>query len=234
MDDIDLKILESLRENARVPLLQLSRSIGVSDVTLHTRIKQLTESGVIQGFRSVIDYERLGFEITAFVQLKVSQGSADAVVSHLRKIPWVSEIYDVNGEYELLVKMMARDPSDLRDKVESNLSGSGRILEKNLIIVLRTEKAKDEIPIVENVGFKGRSGVLHKFSDVNREKSKVRKVVDVYSSKVTEVEILKSFTKALDVGAREIEIVAPGYTRIAENLAKDYKMNLKKKEETRS
>ncbi|HKW05053.1 MAG TPA: Lrp/AsnC family transcriptional regulator [Nitrososphaerales archaeon] len=234
MDDIDLKILESLRENARIPLLQLSRSIGVSDVTLHTRIKQLVESGVIQGFRSVIDYERLGFEITAFVQLKVSQGSADAVVSHLRKISWISEIYDVNGEYEILVKMRAKDPSDLRDKVESNLSGTGKIIEKNLIIVLRTEKAKDEIPIVENVGFKGSSGVLHKFSDVHREKSKVQKVVDVYSSRVTEVEILKSFTKALDVGAREIEIVAPGYTRSAENLAKDYKMNLKRKEESKS
>lgn len=190
----------------------------------------MSEAGVIQGFRSKVNYAHLGFAITAFVQLKVAQGSADQVVSLLHKIPWVSEIYDVNGEYELLIKIRAKDPSDLRDKVESELSNVGKILEKNLIIVLRTEKDKDEIPLVGMVGFRGKSGVVHKFTDVHREKSKVQKVVDVYTSKVTELEILKAFAKALDVGAREVEIVAPSYTRTAESLAKQYKMKLKTKE----
>ncbi|MGI0078867.1 MAG: Lrp/AsnC family transcriptional regulator [Nitrososphaerales archaeon] len=230
LDDLDLKILEHLRENARIPLLQLSHALGVSDVTLHTRINQMFQAGVISGFRSKINYGMLGFAITAFVQLKVSQGSSDEVISLLDRIPWVSEIYDVNGEYELLVKIRAKDPSDLRDKVESELSAVGHILEKNLMIVLRTEKDRDEIPLVGMVGFPGKSGVVHKFNDVRREKSKVRRVVDVYASKVTESEILKTFAKALDVGAREIEIVGPAYTKTAESLAKQYKMKLKRKE----
>ncbi len=230
MDDLDLKILEHLRQNARIPLLQLSRDLGVSDVTIHTRINQMLEDGVIKGFKSIVGYEQLGFPIVAFVQLKISQGKADEIISFLRAIPWVAEIYDVNGEYELLVKIRAKDPSDLRDKVESEMSKEGHILEKNLIIVLRTEKDKDEIPLVGMVGFKGKSGVVHKFTDVLRSKAKVQKVVDVYNSKATELEILKAFTKALDVGAREVEIVAPSYTKSAERLAKQYKMKLKRKE----
>lgn len=230
MDDLDLKILEHLRENARVPLLQLSHALGVSDVTLHTRIEQMSAAGIIQGFRTMINYAQLGFGITAFVQLKVSQGSADEVISLLNKIPWVSEVYDVNGEYEILIKIIAKDPSDLRDKVESDLSKVGHVLEKNLIIVMRKEKGRDEIPLVGMVGFKGKSGVVHKFADVQREKSKVQRVLEVYTSRVTEVEILKAFAKALDVGAREIEIIAPSYTKTAESLAKQYKMRLKTKE----
>ncbi len=189
----------------------------------------MQNAGVIKAFRSIINYERLDFPIVAFVQLKVSQGKADQIISVLKDIPWVSEIYDVNGEYELLVKIRAKDPSDLRDKVESELSRVGNIIEKNLIIVLRTEKDKDEIPLVGMVGFKGKSGVVHKFTDVMRNKAKERKVVDVYETKATELEILKAFAKALDVGARDVEIIAPSYTKSAERLAKEYKMRLKRK-----
>jgi Lrp/AsnC family transcriptional regulator for asnA, asnC and gidA len=231
LDDLDLKILERLRENARIPLLQLSRDLGVSDVTVHTRIEQMQESGVIKGYKSIVNYELLGLPIVAFIQLKISQGKADEVIDFLKRVLWVSEVYDINGEYELLIKIRAKDTSDLRDKVESELSKEGHIVEKNVMIVLRTEKEIDESPLIGSVGFKGKSGVMHKFTDATRRRAKVQKVIDVYNSKATEVEILKAFAKAIDVGAREVEIVAPSYTKNAQRLARQYKMKLKTKEE---
>lgn len=114
LDALDLTILEMLEQDGRLSYQELANHAGVSRVTVHERIRRLTQRGVIEGFRARLNPAALGYRVTAVVGLMAVQGAAAyRTIEDLKNIPEVEEVHVVTGRYDYLVKIRARDNQDL-------------------------------------------------------------------------------------------------------------------------
>ena len=116
LDELDRSILFALQENGRMALSEIARRSGVAPATVHERLAKLRRSGVVQGFCVRLDPRALGYTVTALVHLRTELADqVERTVSDLRAIPEVEEVHVVSGEYDLVVKIRARDTNHLQD-----------------------------------------------------------------------------------------------------------------------
>lgn len=114
IDKIDRKILQLLVRNARMPFLEIARECGISGAAIHQRVKKLDEQGVILGSRLEVNPRLLGYDVCAFVGIKVQEPSLESTaIDHLNRIPEVVECHYITGEHNLLVKMYCCDNEHL-------------------------------------------------------------------------------------------------------------------------
>ena len=126
LDELDEKILKQIINNARTPFLEVARECGVSGAAIHQRVQKLTNAGVIKGSEFILDPEKIGYSTCAFVGLYlVSPTSFDDVVQALEKIPEVVECYYTTGQYDLLIKVFAKNNKDLVRGIHSVLQPLG-------------------------------------------------------------------------------------------------------------
>ena len=103
LDKTDVKILESLLENSRTSNRQIAKKVKVSVGTVITKIKKLEKEGIIKGFTTTIDYEKLGYELTVITEIIVSKGKLLDAEKEIAKISNVCAVYDVTGETDAVV-----------------------------------------------------------------------------------------------------------------------------------
>ncbi len=115
-DAIDLAILVNLLTDARGSVRQIAKQVGMSAPAVAERIARLERSGVVQGYRAVVDWGRLGFGVTAFVAVTGVQGwEQRETVSALNALPEVERVEIVTGSSDLLVRLRVRDQQHLRE-----------------------------------------------------------------------------------------------------------------------
>ena len=114
LDIIDKKILRFLIKNARTPFLEIARECGISGAAIHQRIKKLEDMGVIQGSRLVVAPKSLGFDVCAFISIRVSDITRQQdTVEQLKEIPEIVECHYITGSYNLMVKIYCLDNEHL-------------------------------------------------------------------------------------------------------------------------
>jgi Lrp/AsnC family transcriptional regulator for asnA, asnC and gidA len=114
MDTIDRTILRMLMKNARMPYLEIARECGISGAAIHQRVKKLTDVGIIQGTRLIVDPKSLGFDVCAFIGVQLREVSLhNTTVDTLTMVPEVVECYFVTGRYNLFIKLYCRDNDHL-------------------------------------------------------------------------------------------------------------------------
>lgn len=122
LDQLDLKILNILADNARKPFLEISRECNVSGAAIHQRIQKLISSKIIDGFETEISPSALGFYTCAYIGIYLTDGSrCDEIVESLKKIPQVVECHVCTGRYDLLLKVYTRNNDDLLDFIHNKL-----------------------------------------------------------------------------------------------------------------
>ena len=113
-DKLDLQIIRMLSANARKPYLEISRECGVSGAAVHQRIQRLTAAGVIAGSECLLSPEALGFDTCAFVGVMLRDPSQyQEMVDKLKSIPEVVECYYTSGQYDIFIKLYARNNDHL-------------------------------------------------------------------------------------------------------------------------
>jgi len=115
LDDLDWEILDVLQQEGRVGYRELGRRVGLSAPAVAARIRKLEKSGIITGFKVVIDPERMGLRVEAFVQMAVS-GSPDAderVIEAARGIPEIIDVWRVTGRETYLLRVLVPVVHDL-------------------------------------------------------------------------------------------------------------------------
>ena len=114
IDGIDKKILRALIEDARTPILEIARHIGISGAALHQRLRKLEKSGLIAGSKFVINPKMLGYKTMAFIGifLDKAMNNPDAV-RRLKKIPEVLECHYTTGNWSILIKILCKDNEHL-------------------------------------------------------------------------------------------------------------------------
>ena len=114
LDAIDRKILKFLIKNARMPFLEIARECGISGATIHQRIRKLDESGVILGSRLIVDPKTLGFDVCAYIGIRLQDPQyLDATVEKLKQIPEIVECHFITGTYNVFVKLYCLDNEHL-------------------------------------------------------------------------------------------------------------------------
>jgi DNA-binding Lrp family transcriptional regulator len=113
LDAVDERLLAALAAFPRAGMLQLAREVGVARNTVQSRYDRLIAAGVITGFGPDLDLRRVGFAVSAFVTLEISQRRETAVDQHLLDIPEVVEAYMTTGPSDLLCRVVARDNDHL-------------------------------------------------------------------------------------------------------------------------
>lgn len=147
MDELDLKILEALRLDSRRPYLELAKELGVSDATIHVRVKKMIEEGIIKGFTTLIDHEKIGYGMTAFVEVRVKPGMTDDAVSKLSGIEGVLETHEIHGHCDILLKVRVKDLVELRDKIVNKIRRVEEIVSSEAYAVLKVVKEEHSLPI---------------------------------------------------------------------------------------
>ena len=116
MDKKDVEIMKCLTENSREKIADISRELGIPRITVYERIKGLVDRGVIKKFTIVPDYTAIGLPVVAFIFVsfrntgKLSQSDLAKILSSFQE---VDEIYIIAGQWDILVKIRARDTEEV-------------------------------------------------------------------------------------------------------------------------
>ncbi len=122
IDNVDLKILNILMEDAKIPYTEVAKKVYVSGGTVHVRMKKLEEMGVVTGTTLKMDYTKLGYDVTCFLGIYLEKSSLyDDVVKKLRSIPEVVKVHYTTGDYNIFLKIHCKDTRHLRDVLHDKI-----------------------------------------------------------------------------------------------------------------
>ncbi|MBT8320498.1 MAG: Lrp/AsnC ligand binding domain-containing protein [Eudoraea sp.] len=114
LDGIDKRILRHLMEDARTPILEIARDIGISGAAIHQRLRKLEKSGLISGSKFVINPRVLGYRTMAYIGIYLDKAMSNPkAVKELEKIPEVLECHYTTGDWSILIKVLCRDNEHL-------------------------------------------------------------------------------------------------------------------------
>jgi DNA-binding Lrp family transcriptional regulator len=109
LNETDRRLLRQLLHDARQPIAQLARTLGLSESVVRRRINRLVKLGVIKRFTATIDYEKANNPITVLIGVNAGRMPGPEVAKALQGIDNIVEIYTVTGEFDLILKIICRD-----------------------------------------------------------------------------------------------------------------------------
>ena len=123
-----------ISEDARVPFLEVARVCNVSGAAIHQRIQKLTAMGILRGSQFIIDPEKIGYETCAYIGLNLKNPEDfDHVLEALKKIPEVTECHYTTGNYDMFIKIYARNNHHLLTIIHDQLQPLGLSSSQTLI-----------------------------------------------------------------------------------------------------
>ncbi len=138
MDKIDEKILKNLMVDARLSARQLALRLGMSTVTILSRIKKLEKEKIIKGYTVLIDHEKIGYDLTAIIEIIAKKDILD-VEEKLSKIDNVCGVYDITGNTDTVIVAKFKERNELSAFVKS-LSSMANVENTITHVVLNTAK----------------------------------------------------------------------------------------------
>lgn len=146
IDELDKEILNALNKNARMSFRQVAKKLRISPTTLHNKVKKLENSGVLKGYIPLIDTESVGYNLTAIISLRVNQEKDIEVQEAISKLPQVGAIYEVTGDWDLILICYFKGRKDLTYflKKELPLANIERAITH---LVLKVVKEEKRIPV---------------------------------------------------------------------------------------
>lgn len=134
IDRLDTKILQMLVDNGRKPFLEIARECGVSGAAIHQRIAKLQATNILEGSRALIKPTTLGYDTCAFVGVFLKEATDfDEVVEKMRAVPEVVECHFTTGQYDMLLKVYARDNDHLLHIIHDKLQPLGLLRTETLV-----------------------------------------------------------------------------------------------------
>ncbi|EDT39900.1 Lrp/AsnC family transcriptional regulator [Burkholderia ambifaria] len=138
LDRLDISIIEALQENARMPLSEIGRRIGLSQPATSERVKRLEERGIIAGYTARIDPAALGLGMMAIIRLRTTHEHIKPALNAFAGMPHVIEVHRMTGEDCFLLKVLVPTPGQLETIVDA-IARFGAVTTS---LVLRSEPVK--------------------------------------------------------------------------------------------
>ncbi|MFB6234123.1 MAG: HTH-type transcriptional regulator Lrp [Halopenitus sp.] len=149
-ENLDAKLVNELLGNGRASLRSLGEELDVSVTTVSNHLRDLEEEGVIEGYTPTVDYGKLGFDVTAILQLKVEGDALPEITETLREEKQMISVYEVTGDYDVIAIGKFTDTDGMNDQIKSLLTDVN-IRESNTSVVLNavTENEQFDLDIRE-------------------------------------------------------------------------------------
>jgi DNA-binding Lrp family transcriptional regulator len=139
LDETSLRVLEEYLRDARQSFREIARRTGYSSGTVASRIREMEEAKVIKRYTVQLDYERLGYELTAITEIIVSDGMMMEVGGRISKIPQTIGVYNVTGDSDIMVVAKFKTRQQLSDFTK-NLTKMPYVVRTKTHVVLNTLK----------------------------------------------------------------------------------------------
>lgn len=118
IDDLDLEILKILSIDSRKNKSAIADELNRSPNTIIKHISNLEKNGVIKNYGAQIDYEKLGYNIIALIELTISKGKMLEIEQDLGKNPDIFAVYDITGEYDALILARFKNKGELSKMIK--------------------------------------------------------------------------------------------------------------------
>jgi Lrp/AsnC family transcriptional regulator for asnA, asnC and gidA len=152
LDDIDLKIIDILSRNSSTPFVEIGKQIGISDATIHIRVRKLISEGVISKFTICVNNDLLGYDHLGFMGINVDPAyAAEETIDQLLNLEEVLEIHEMHNSFDLFLKIRAKHLNHMWDIVENKIRKLPHILNTELISVLKTRKEEQIVSLKNDI-----------------------------------------------------------------------------------
>ena len=139
LDKTDMRILKNLLVDARLSSRQLALKLGLSTVTILTRLKKMEQEKIIRGYTAMINHEKLGYDLTAIIEIYTKKGKMVEIEQDISTLENVCAVYDVTGESDSVIVAKFKNREDL-SKFVKELSSRPNIDKTVTNVVLNTVK----------------------------------------------------------------------------------------------
>lgn len=113
IDETDRRILRHLLHDGRASLRRLATELGLSPTTVASRVARLEREKVVRGYASIVDSQKLGYDLTALTEILVSKGKLLEMEREIARLPGVCAVYDVTGEIDGIIVAKFKDREEL-------------------------------------------------------------------------------------------------------------------------
>ena len=153
LDSVDKKILKTLQEQGRITNVHLAEMVGITAPPCLRRVRALEEAGYIEGYHADLNHKSLGFTITAFILVGLNSNSEVDLTAFEGKVsswPLVRECYLVNGEYDFILKVVAKDLTEYQEFLTGELTPTPHVSSVKTAFSVRTGKNVTGVPFEQN------------------------------------------------------------------------------------
>ena len=154
LDNINLKIIDFLSRDSSTPFVEIAKQIGISDATVHIRVRRMIAAGIINKFTISVDNNRLGYDHLAFMGINVEPGFVEDLTDELSKVDEVLEIHEMHGRFDLLLKVRAKNLEQMREIVVNKIRILPHIIETELMTVLKSRKEEQMVSLKKDLSDK--------------------------------------------------------------------------------
>ena len=145
-ENLDAKLINALLGNGRASLRSLGKQLDVSVTTVSNHLQDLEANGVINGYTPIIDYDNLGYDVTAVVNLKVEGSAIQTVADRLREQKQMVSVYEVTGDYDIVAIGKFKDTDGMNDQIKELLTDVD-IRESNTSVVLNAVSENEQFEL---------------------------------------------------------------------------------------
>lgn len=143
LDEVDIKILNLLQNDAKLTAKDLGDQIALSQTPVYERIKKLERQGVIRKYVALLEADALNKSLIVFMNITIREhgnGSRDAMVRQLIDLPEISELYHTSGQYDFMAKLRVSTIADYRTFLVDKMANIDNVKDINGQIVLEEVK----------------------------------------------------------------------------------------------
>ncbi|MCK2158291.1 MULTISPECIES: Lrp/AsnC family transcriptional regulator [Exiguobacterium] len=149
MNSLDLKIIKSLMQDARIKWSTLAKQVGLSAPATADRVQRLQDQGIIRRFETVLDPALLGYDLGAFVAVSLERPEhRDPFLQRVQELPYILECHHIAGEDDYLLKIRCRNTEELDDIITNHIKSLHGISRTKTTIIMRTLKESTALPLL--------------------------------------------------------------------------------------
>ena len=150
LDKIDRKILSDLQSNGRMTNVELANRSGISAPPCLRRVRSLEDNNIIQGYYAHLNTSKLGYGVTSFVTVRLKEQNDENMMKfeqELAKHDCIREAYSISGDYDFLLRIVAKDWDDYQDFLSNVLTRIEDVSSVRSSLRIKTAKFTPGVPV---------------------------------------------------------------------------------------
>jgi DNA-binding Lrp family transcriptional regulator len=149
-ENLDVRLIEALKEDARRSLRELAEVLDVSTSTVRNHLRDLEEREIVKGYRPVVDYAALGYTLVTVTRIKARGDAIPGIVEELVEDSRLTHVYEITGDFDVMVVGRFRSDAEMNREIKRLLNVSG-VEGTNTSVVLEVHKESGDVTLTEHL-----------------------------------------------------------------------------------